>query len=202
MVSMVAPASTVSPADTLTVTTPADGAVTWSGLAQSALSAAGTSLAMLGIMRSASVPTQVVLADNTIHDSTKGLRRILSVVPIGNITCGPGTSHGLRLSFLKRSMPVSASLRSPTFSPDRVGAGTDPTTGRLTVGLSLLLGSPAGTQKAVRHRHDNAGIVQFRLCRGPSGVATYNDIRRLEMQRSVEQAGADSVVSLIGSSGE
>ena len=47
MVAMVCPASTLSPEATATVTTPANGAATWSGLERSAFSAAGTSLATL-----------------------------------------------------------------------------------------------------------------------------------------------------------
>ena len=46
---MVCPASTLSPEATATVTTPANGAATWSGLERSAFSAAGTSLATLAI---------------------------------------------------------------------------------------------------------------------------------------------------------
>src|SRR4029077_14544078 len=47
MVAIVCPASTVASTDTATVTTPANGAATWSGFDWSAFSAAGTSAATL-----------------------------------------------------------------------------------------------------------------------------------------------------------
>lgn len=47
------------------------------------------------LLRSVRLPVQVLLADNTIHDSAKALQRIQSVVPDWRYHLWPNTSHAL-----------------------------------------------------------------------------------------------------------
>ncbi|WP_286175249.1 alpha/beta hydrolase [Mycobacterium sp. DL99] len=47
------------------------------------------------VLRSVSLPVQVLLAGNTVHDSTKGLRRMLAVAPDWHYQLWPDTSHAL-----------------------------------------------------------------------------------------------------------
>lgn len=47
------------------------------------------------VLRSVSIPSQVLLAGNTVHDSSKGLQRIHAVVPDWECQLWPGASHAL-----------------------------------------------------------------------------------------------------------
>ncbi len=47
------------------------------------------------VLRSVSIPSQVLLAGHTVHDSSKGLQRIHAVVPDWEYQLWPGTSHAL-----------------------------------------------------------------------------------------------------------
>ncbi|MGV0718336.1 alpha/beta hydrolase [Mycolicibacterium sp. XJ662] len=47
------------------------------------------------LLRSVSIPVQVLLAGNTVHDSEKGIRRMQSVVPAWRYHLWPNASHAL-----------------------------------------------------------------------------------------------------------
>lgn len=60
------------------------------------------------VLRSVSIPSEVLVAGNTVHNSSKGLKRILAVVPDWEYLLWPDTSHALPIELPDE---VNASIR-------------------------------------------------------------------------------------------